>query len=226
MTVIAASGTSWTDIMTAFGTAFGAVATFGAVVVAIWIALRSDRETNHRIEAEHKRSDQLLEDERAHGRAQIEEERRIAREREQLAEAYAVQVVAAETPIRFAGDQGTGKQLAAIIVNRGKFTITRIEAQFSPDGMSLIPHFAYKRMPGFDIVPDDLRAGWQDSSGQAMYRVLTPWDKGIRFATDTVHDKFLKSPYPVVRWTDRWGARWEHKRGEVHQVRDDEQWSP
>jgi hypothetical protein len=36
---------------------------------------------------------------------------------------------------------------------------------------------------------------------------------------------FLKNPYPVVRWADRWGTRWEHRRGEVRQVRDDEPWS-
>jgi len=48
----------------------------------------------------------------------------------------------------------------------------------------------------------------------------------MRFETETVHVKFLKSWYPLVRWTDRWGTRWEHRRGEVRQVREDEPWVP
>ena len=114
--------------------------------------------------AEHKRSDRQLEeeralskaqideerafsraqvdDERAYSRAQIEEERGIAREREQIAEAYAVQVVLSEV-LTASGDEHLGpgepvRRLAVLIVNRGKFTITRIEAQFSYDGMSLV----------------------------------------------------------------------------------------
>ena len=45
---------------------------------------------------------------------------------------------------------------------------------------------------------------------------------GIRFESDKVHVKFLSNPYPLVRWTDRRGMRWEHHRGEVRQVRDGE----
>jgi hypothetical protein len=214
-----AGGPSWADIMTAFGTC-------GAVVAAVSIALWTEWRSGRRLAAEQARSDRQLEEERARSMAEIEEERRIGRESEQLAEAYAVQVVAAEAPIRFTGDQGTGKQLGVILINRGKFTITRVQAQFSPDGMSLISHHSYRRVPGFDTVPEDLRAAWKESAERAMYGVLTPWDTGIHFASDTVHDRFLKSPYPVVRWTDRWGTRWEHRRGEVRQVADDEPWTP
>jgi len=46
-----------------------------------------------------------------------------------------------------------------------------------------------------------------------MYGVLAPWDAVIRFESDEVHVQNLKSPYPLVRWTDRWGTRWEHRRG-------------
>ena len=125
-----------------------------AVGIALWVEWRSGR----RLEAEHARSDRLLAEEREHSRAQIEEERRIAREREQLAAAYTVQVVPAEVPIRISGE-GEGRQLAVIIVNRGKLTITRIEAQFSPDGMSLISHHGYKRVTGFENVPDAVGPG-------------------------------------------------------------------
>lgn len=36
----------------------------------------------------------------------------------------------------------------------------------------------------------------------------------------------LAAPYPVVRWTDQWGTRWEHKRGVVRRVSDTEPWEP
>jgi hypothetical protein len=130
-----ADGPSWVDIMTAFGTVGAVMAVVG---IALWTEWRSDR----RFREERERSDRLLADERAYGAAQVEEERRIAREREQLAEAYAVQVVPAEVPGRILNDeQGGGKQLGVIIVNRGRLTVSRMEVQFSPDAMSLVPHF-------------------------------------------------------------------------------------
>jgi hypothetical protein len=30
--------------------------------------------------------------------------------------------------------------------------------------------------------------------------------------------KFIHGAYPIVRWTDRWGTRWEHELGEVRQI--------
>ena len=90
VTIIVASSTSWPDIMTAFGTV-------GAVVAAVGIALWAERRSDGRLTAERKRSDRLLADERAHSRAEIEEERRIGQEREQLAEAYAVQIAPVQT---------------------------------------------------------------------------------------------------------------------------------
>jgi hypothetical protein len=53
MTLVAAGGPSWADIMTAFGTV-------GAVIVALGIALYADWRAGKRIEAEHARSDGLL----------------------------------------------------------------------------------------------------------------------------------------------------------------------
>ena len=64
MIVVAAGGPNWVDAVTALGTV-------GAVVAAVGIALW----TQH------------------HGRSQLVEERRLAREREQLNEAYRVQLV-------------------------------------------------------------------------------------------------------------------------------------
>jgi hypothetical protein len=30
----------------------------------------------------------------------------------------------------------------------------------------------------------------------------------------------------IVRWTDRWGTRWENKNGEVNQIDKDADWMP
>ena len=55
---------------------------------------------------------------------------------------------------------------------------------------------------------------------------LTPWDLGVRFGSDPVPSAQLPGAYPVVRWADRWGQRWEYRRGEVKRIRDGEDWAP
>lgn len=153
-------------------------------------------------------------------------------EREQFAEVYAVQVAFGER------DPGKGppdvqgrtapseaRQLAVMVVNRGSFTITRVEAQFCL-GSSIIQHDGYQRVTGFEQVPEVLRSGYYASREQAVRGVLTPFDVGIRFETDEIHLRYLSGPFPIVRWTDRWGTRWEHKRGVVRQIGDDAPWEP
>jgi hypothetical protein len=211
-----------------------AVGTVAVAVVAVWVALWTERRAARRLGAEHERSDRLLEDERRHSRAQIEEERRIAREREQLAEAYQVQVVMGQMAVGEPDEYGepdvSMQRLAVMVLNRGPYTITRVEARFIYDGKVWAPrgghHGGYTRLPGFLDLPEMLRAGWKAAPERAMYGVLTPWDTGIRFESGEVHIKLLPRPYPLVRWTDRLGTRWEHRRGEVRQVRDDEDWTP
>jgi len=232
--VAAAGGPSWTDIMTAFGTV-------GAVVVALGIALWSERRSDRRVREERGRSDRLLaaqrerekaavDDERAHGRAQLEEERRLALEREQFAEASAVQVVPGEDTVGEPDAQGdldgSVKQLAVMIVNRGSYTITGVEAQFCLGGNQMISHHRYVREPGFGGLPRLLVAQFGPSPERAVRGVLAPWDTGIRFETDAIHERHLASWYPVVRWTDRWGVWWEYKRGAVRPIRGDEPWVP
>jgi hypothetical protein len=236
MVVTLAGGPNWTDILTAVGTV-------GAVIVAVGIALRTERRSEMRLKEERARSHRVLaeqreesratiEDERAYGRAQLEEERRLVLERQQYAEAYAVQVAFGDTAPDGKVRDNWGnlvdvevRQMAVMVVNRSPSTITRIEAQFCL-GRSMMPHHRYERVPGFGQVPDKLRTGYRPSPERPMSSVLTPFDVGIRFETGEIHEQHLVSPYPVVRWTDRWGARWEHKRGVVRQVRDDEPWEP
>jgi hypothetical protein len=81
-------GPNWTDVLTAVGTV-------SAAVVAVGIALWTEYRSGERLKGERARSEQqlaeqrelensALEDERAYSRAQLEEERRIVHEREQL----------------------------------------------------------------------------------------------------------------------------------------------
>jgi hypothetical protein len=211
MTLAAAGGPSWTDILTAIGTV-------GAVIAALGIALYTDWRAGNRIKAEHDRADR-----------QIREERQLALEREQFAEAYAVLVLSAERSIRTEldaeGRAGAVHQLGVILVNRSSYTVTRVEAQFYT-GSSLVTHRKVTRLAGFAQLPGDLRAGWYASDERVTTDVLTPWDAGMSFESGEIHTQNLRGPYPIVRWTDRWGTRWEHKRGVVRQIRDGELWAP
>ncbi len=220
LAVAAASGPDWASIMTAFGTV-------GAVVAAVGIALWSEWRMGERLKAERIYSEKKLAEERALSAAEIKEERRVGREREQLVEAYAVQVALAEkrTPGESLGDTKV-KVLAALVVNRGRYTISRVEVQFSLNPGSLITARRQARLPDFEKFPDVLRAGWGQNLGPAMQGILTPWDAGIRFETDGIHVQHLGSPYPVVRWMDQWATWWEHRRDEVRQIAEGEPWMP
>ncbi len=130
------------------------------------------------------------------------------------------------SPDAFGDLDGSVKRLAVMVVNHSSSTITRVEARFSYDGRSIAPAGKYTRLSGFARVSPKLREGWSPSSERALYGVLAPWDAGIRFESEDVHVQFLKSPYPLVRWTDRWGTRWEQRRGEARQIQDGEDWVP
>jgi hypothetical protein len=222
--------------MTAFGTV-------GAVIAAVSIALWTEWRSGKRLKAEQEHSDKMLaeerqrssaalEDERAYGRAQLEEEPRLAVEREQFAEAYAVQVAFGER------DPGQGKpdvqgrrtpsevrELAVVVVNRGPSAITRIEARFCL-GNSMVDPRRGVRLSGSQTLDPLLLPSFEVSAERSLRGLLTPWDMGMRFESDGIHERELAGWYPLVRWTDRWGTRWEHKRGVVRTVREDEPWEP
>jgi hypothetical protein len=123
-----------------------AVTTVAAVITTIIITVQDRRRAAGNLAAERVRSDEQLREEREHSAAQIEEERRLAREREQLSEAFAVQVFLGEKRPP-AGAGGTAaKRLAAVVVNHGRYTITRVEVRFSLSGMSLISHHRSERL--------------------------------------------------------------------------------
>jgi hypothetical protein len=204
--------------MTAFGTV-------GAVAAAVGIALWADWKSGQRVDAERKRSDAQLAEERALSARQIDEERRIAKEREQLTEAYRVQVVSGWK--RTTGEDPEVRRLAAFILNKGQYTITRVEVQFSPEGTSLLPHRRRQRVGSAGVLPSQLTGeGWELKADERVPGVLTPWDPGLRVESDDVHERVLTAQYPVVWWMDQWGTCWEHKRGQVRQVAEGEPWAP
>ena len=233
--IAASGGPGWTDIMTAFGTV-------GAVAVALFIALWSDWRTGQRLDRERDDADRRLRHEQEHSDAQLAEERRLADERlraerdvaqwrEQLAEAYAVQVVLAGGSTGDLGKRDRAPhRLAVIVVNRGRYTITNVEAQLRLGGSgnpSLVGFDSEQRLPGGDDLPPDLLGGLSVRlrAGVRADR-LTPWDRGLRFDAAPVSAEDLQGAYPVVRWTDRWGGRWEHRLGEVRPAGLFEEWMP
>jgi hypothetical protein len=197
---------------TAVGTIALAVLTLAAVVTTIVITVQDRR----RFREERGRSDK-----------QIAEERRIAREREQFAEAYAVQVTLVKSGIHGEGEDAA-RRLIAAIVNHGAQTITRVEVRFSPDGGSVIPARKQERLPVDSNLPSNVMGPHHVVSAEAAaFRDrLTPWDTGITAETDPIGVRHLTDPRVIVRWTDRWGTRWEHKRGDVQPVDESAQWAP
>jgi hypothetical protein len=138
-------------------------------------------------------------------------ERTEALEAEQLAEAYAIQVIGSDT--------------TAFIINHSKYTITDIDGrlklrsgaskEFTSRTRFLDTHKVDKKL--IDGIPVEL-AG----TAPAVHSdILAPWDAGLRLQVDPVVEALAEKPvtlvgaYPVIRWTDRWDNRWEHELGHV-----------
>lgn len=222
--VTLASGPDWASIVTAIGTVLVAIV---AVGIALWSEWRADK----RLTAQREHNDNQLADERALSRAQIEEERQVAHDREQLSEAYAVQVVLGERSTGEPGERAAvASRLGAIVINHGRYTITGIEAQLrlgSGSNPSLVPFTGRERVPGTRDLDARLRNGMSGLlEGLTHADRLTPWDVGLRFWSDPVPAAQLSGAFPVVRWIDRWGTSWEHRRGDVQRVPYGEPWVP
>ena len=212
----APGGPGVTDILTAVGTV-------GAVIVAVWIALWTEWRSDKRIKSERERSDGLLAEQREHERAALEEERRLALEREQEAAANAVQVaLVADGP----GDDHTW-MLAVLVVNHSPFVITGVDARFHTIGQHLIDPDMREKVPGSHRLDFKLVQGMSGlAEALADTGTLGPWDDGIRFQSGSLDTSQAAGAYPVARWTDRWGVRWEYLRGEVRRIKADEPWVP
>jgi hypothetical protein len=130
---------------------------------------------------------------------------------EQLAEAHAVQVV---------GDATT------LVVNHGKYTITDVDAWLTlAKGTQAFPsRTRVLGLRGLDAeLTDGVPAHLDGTTPDAHSDILAPWDAGLRFVVqvtdiDLATHGTLAGAYPVVRWTDRWGNRWEHCLGHVRKA--------
>ena len=93
----------------------------------------------------------------------------------------------------------------------------------------MIPPHKQERLAVDLNLPPDARVAARfvaSAEAQTFSDRLTIWDTGMTAETDPIGVQRLTDPRVIVRWTDRWGTRWEHKRGEVRQIRDGEQWLP
>ena len=152
--------------------------------------------------------------------------------REELAEAYTVQVTAAairrdvprqDNPWIDVGDWQEAP--AAVVVNGGHYTITGIEARFCyPDSGHVAERRTAQRVPSMGNLPAPLGEGLSLLTSDLESSVLTPADVGVRCYGEFAEPGARPQVYPLVRWTDQWGTRWEHCCGQVRQVQPGDPW--
>jgi hypothetical protein len=191
---------------------------------------RLTRQLEHsaaQIAEERKAADERLKAQLEHSDAQLREERQRAQDSEQLGEAWSVEVLGARTDPETGITTEPGQPIAramVLVTNHGRYTITRVEAQFSPEGQSLTGSSDNQPMP-VNRVAHPCGGDIKGSIGDA-YRGVLPPGGAMRFLGDTRLVRDLHSTYPIVRWTDHWNQRWEHKQGQVQRVNEGDPWKP
>lgn len=196
------------------------------------LAEEQDR-ADKRLAAERKAADGRLERQLQENAAQLQAERDAEREREQLTEAYAVQVTPARMdPKTFSSQITTSNPKDPItcpcvfIVNTGHYTITKIQARFSPEGSSLLDYDDRVHLSSWAKLPSEIihRFGLSAPERNVRNDTLTPADLGLLFVQGAMAESKIYGCYPIVRWRDQWGQYWEHKLGVVRKVIETEQW--
>jgi len=175
-------------------------------------------------------ADARLKEELAHADAKLAEEHRIAREQEQWAEAYAVEVTAAQMSPEAYGSRITSEPdvpiacPVAIVVNRGHYAITDVYARFRAGTGGLLAYGKTEHFSSWWTLRGEVTAGVTGPERNLSPTTLTPADAGLRFSEDARTVRDLAGSYPIIRWRDRWGTRWENKQGVVRQVAEGEDW--
>lgn len=186
--------------------------------------------SDSQLAAERAAADALLKEELAHADAALAEEHRIAREREQWAEAYAVEVTAAQMSPEAWGSRVTTQPdvpiacPVAIVVNRGHYAITDVYAQFHAGTGGLMAYGRTEHFSSWWGLAGEIKSGVSGPERNLSPTTLTPADAGLRFSEDARTVRDLAGSYPVIRWRDRWGTRWESRQGVVRQVAEGEAW--
>jgi hypothetical protein len=213
-----------------------AVGTIAVAVAAVGVALYGEWRTDVRLERERKHSAKVLAEERAaadarlqrqieHSDAQLREERERVKRAEQEVEALSVEV----TPELKAKGTDTS-ELAVTVRNLGRHSIVQVQAQFSPDGRSLLPsgrtsqRLRQRLMKSEDPSYPDIIITPISRSQPIDYKGVLPNGHLMLLYSDEIADNHLADPFPIVRWKDYLGQRWEHRQGQVRMISDAEPW--
>jgi hypothetical protein len=167
----------------------------------------------------------------------LEEERKDARDRDQLAEARAVEVILGrrrpqqDEVVRVPGAPGDPEEalrqtnlgvLAAAVINHGRYVITGVEAHLFLVGGREVPFSSAVRVTGDKARDEKLLGGVTPFGSDWTEKTkLTPWDTGLSFASDPMSGQDTPLAYVVVRWTDQWGTQWENQGGRVQKAGPD-----
>jgi hypothetical protein len=245
-----ASGPDWASIMTAIGTVALAIVTVSTIIATIVITkqdrqrsdkqladaqIRHDKEVADERALAYKRlteqlahSDAQLADERAHSAAQLQEERQRSHQAEQRGEAFAVLVTPGRIPANLANpaesaETGEAEERpVAVVINNGRFTITNLDARFARNSI-LYQCQQMEYYSAYPTLPEELVSGLV---ADPAINILPPGFAGVRFIGGSMAAQELRGINPIVRWTDSWGTRWEHKVGQVRSIAAEEPWEP
>jgi hypothetical protein len=231
--------TNWAEV-TGLGTVAVAAVAVGVAVLGEWRAgarVRSERQhaakvlaaqqehSDEQLRLEREAADSRLKSQQEHSDQQVREERRASQDSLQLAEAYTVRVSTGWQDGRIvdphinANPEDVLQSMVIVVINRGRFTVTEVEARlFRVDNSQTAPA---KTERIAEMPPTGDQTQWIDGPLKDLgNRTLAPWSGGLRFIGSATVDHRLAGAYPMVRWTDRWGQRWEHSKGRVRRTEE------
>lgn len=229
--------TNW-EAVTGLGTVAVAVVAVGVAVLGEWrtsARVRSERRhaakvlaaqqehSNEQLRLERAAADARLKLQQEHSERQVREERQAAQESLQLEEAYAVRVSTGWQDGRItdphinADPHDVLQSMVVVVINRSRLTVTDVDVRlFRGDNGQNSPT---KTERIAEIPPAADQSQWIEGPLKDLgNRTLAPWSGGLRFIGSATVDYRLDGSYPMVRWTDRWGQRWEHSKGRVRKT--------
>jgi len=225
--ILADATPQWPADWTAVGTVALAAVTVAAIITTIVITVQDRKRADKQLAGERAAADKRLADEIRAADERLRQERQGYQDQEQWAEAYLVQVTRARRsyypPTNQPPPDEPVDHAVAIVVNHGRYTITRVEARLYASG-NVTSYKTTEHLSSWFNLPEPLRPqGIWEAEG-APSNNLTPMDLGLRYTSDVLAKRLLTGNYPIVRWTDRWGQQWEHKQGVVRKMTEGEEW--
>ena len=145
---------------------------------------------------------------------------------EQRGEAFAVLVTPARIPAELADAAKSAETVeaeecpVAVVINNGRFTITNLDARFARNA-ALYQCQQREYYSAYPALPQEFVSGLV---ADPAINILPPGFAGVRFIGGSMLAKEVQGMTPIVRWTDRWGTRWEHKLGQVWPIAAEAPW--